>query len=201
MEYNTAQEKLILPDYGRNIQSMVEFAMTLTDRKERQRCAEAIIKIMSTKVPLQKDPEDQQRMLWDHLALISGYRLDVDSPFPINIHTEEEQEKPHLGYPQTHPKFRHYGQTLEEAVRAIANIPEGESKQAVTELALAQMAKSLYQWNRNVLSPEKLVNDMATLTDGKTTPTVSSQRMNAIIAAATSHQHNVPTRTNRKRKQ
>ena len=96
MKYNTTQEKLILPDYGRNIQNMVEFAMTLSDRNERQHCAETIIKIMSSKVPQQKDPEDQLRMLWDHLALISGYRLDVDSPFPITIRNEEEAQRPPL---------------------------------------------------------------------------------------------------------
>lgn len=199
MEYNTSQEKLILPDYGRNIQNMVEFAMTLTDRDERQRCAEAIIRIMATKVPMQKDPEDQLRMLWDHLALISGYRLDVDSPYPINIRTQEEQQKPHLDYPQSRPKFRHYGQTLEATARALADMPEGDTKQAVTELLLAQMAKSLYQWNRNVLSPEKLASDLEMLTDGKVTPAVSLQRMNAIIAAAAaSHSHNVPARKKKK---
>ncbi len=198
MEYNTTLEKLKLPDYGRNIQNMVEFALTIDDRNERQRCAETIIRIMSTKVPQQKDPEDQLRMLWDHLALISNYRLDVDSPYPINIRTDEEQQKPHLDYPNAHPKFRHYGQTLEGTAKALVDIPESDTKQAAIELVLAQMAKSLYQWNRNVLTPEKLINDMQTLTDGKISPVVSEQRMNAIIAAATTHQHNTPVRKKRK---
>lgn len=198
MKYNTTQEKLILPDYGRNIQNMVEFAMTLSDRNERQHCAETIIKIMSSKVPQQKDPEDQLRMLWDHLALISGYRLDVDSPFPITIRNEEEVQRPHLDYPKSHPRFRHYGHALEELAKSLADIPDGDAKQATIELVVAQMAKSLYQWNRNVLSPEKLANDLSILTDGKITLTISPQRMNAIISTATSHPRNVMTRRKKK---
>lgn len=198
MEYNTSQEKLILPDYGRNIQSMVEFAMTISDRNERQHCAETIIKIMATKVPQQKDPEDQLRMLWDHLALISNYRLDVDSPYPISIRTQEEQQHPHLDYPSLHPMFRHYGHTLEAMVRGLADIPEGSEKQATIELVVAQMAKSLAQWNKNVLTPEKLANDISMLTDGKITLTISPQRMGAIINAATAHPKATPQRKKKK---
>ena len=112
MEYNTTRERLILPDYGRNIQNMVNHAMTLTDRSQRQQCAETIIKLMAEKVPQQKDTEEQLRMLWDHLALISGYKLDVDSPYPINIKTDQQQTKPPLDYPDQHPTLRHYGVTI-----------------------------------------------------------------------------------------
>lgn len=187
MNYNTTQEKLILPDYGRNVQNMVEFAMTIEDKAQRQQCAETIIRIMAGKVPQQKDSEEQVMMLWDHLALISNYKLDVDSPFPINIQIGKQQEHPHLDYPNARPKFRHYGHTLEEMIKALADIPDGPKKQFTIELVVAQMAKSLYIWNRNVLTAEKIANDIDLITEGKITLDIPPQRMNAIMSQATSH--------------
>lgn len=200
MEYNTNLERLVLPDYGRNIQNMVKYAMSLTDRDERQRCAETIISIMATKVPQQKNPEEQQRMLWDHLALISGYRLDVDSPYPINIQTAENQPRPHLDYPNTTPEFRHYGHTLEQMAKALVDMPEGEERHAATLLVLAQMAKSLYTWNRNVLSPEKLVDDISHLTGGAITPELSRQEIATLITAASTQPRNNNSGAKKKKK-
>lgn len=184
MEYNTTRAKLTLPEYGRNVQNMVEYAMTLTDREERQQCAETIIKVMAGRFPQQKSTEEFEHMLWDHLALISGYKLDVDSPYPINIQLGEEQECPQLSYPCGQMTFRHYGRTLEQMTKALADIPEGDERQEAMELVVAQMAKNLYTWNRNVLTPEKLASDLELLTEGKVTLTISPQRMDAIMHAA-----------------
>lgn len=184
MEYNTNQPKLVLPEYGRNVQNMVDYAMTLTDASERQRCAETIIKVMAGRFPQQNGGEDFKRMLWDHLALISGYKLDVVSPCPISILTQGAQEHPHLDYPGGKLTFRHYGHTLEQMAGALCDIPEGTERQESAELVLAQMAKCLYVWNRNVLAPEKLIADLKQLTDGKIQLTVSPERMNAIMQAA-----------------
>ena len=187
MNYNTTQEKLILPDYGRNVQNMVEYAMTIEDKAQRQQCAETIIRIMASKVPQQKDSEEQIKMLWDHLALISNYKLDVDSPFPINIQINKQQEHPHLDYPKACPRFRHYGHTLEEMIKALTDIPAGPEKQLTIELVVAQMAKSLYTWNRNVLTAEKIANDIEKITNGKIILDIPAQRMTAIMSQATSH--------------
>ena len=82
MDYNTTRPRLTLPEYGRNVQKMVDYALTIADREERQQCAEAIVKVMGSIFPQQKGATDFERMLWDHLALISDYKLDVDFPFP-----------------------------------------------------------------------------------------------------------------------
>ena len=184
MDYNTTRPRLTLPEYGRNVQKMVDYAITIADREERQRCAETIIKVMGSIFPQQKGSSDFERMLWDHLAFISGYKLDVDSPYPITILSEEEKEHPHLDYPKQQIEYRHYGHTLEEMIKALPSIPEGEDKEQAVELVVAQMAKSLATWNHTVLSPEKLATDLRELTGGQVQLTISTERLEKIITAA-----------------
>lgn len=174
----------MLPEYGRNVQKMVDYALTIADRNERQQCAEAIINVMGSIFPQQKGTADFERMLWDHLALISGYRLDVDSPYPITIISEEEAEHPHLDYPKQRIGYRHYGHTLEQMVKALPSMPEGEDRQQAMEMVVAQMAKSLATWNNTVLSPDKLAADLRELTGGQMEMTISPQRLEKIIASA-----------------
>lgn len=173
-----------MPEYGRNVQKMVDFALTLTDRAERQQCAETIIKVMGNMIPHQKDAEDLERTLWDHLALISDYKLDVDSPYPINIITTTEREHPHLDYPQQRITYRHYGTTLESMIRTLPDIPDEEARHQTLELVVNQMAKSLATWNKNVLSPEKLACDLEELTDGRIQLSMSPRQLDHIISSA-----------------
>ena len=198
MEYNTTMPKLLLPEYGRTVQKMVDYAMTLTDRNERQQCAETIIGVMAAKFPQQKGSADFERMLWDHLAFISDYKLDVDSPYPINIITEEEKEHPHLDYPKRQITFRHYGGTLEQMIKALPSLPEGQERDEAVELVVAQMAKSLAAWNNNVLSPDKLAADLYNLTDGQVELTISPQRVERMITTARAM--NKPVNTKKKKK-
>ena len=122
MDYNTNRPSLKLPEYGRNVQKMVDYALTIADRDERQQCAETIIKVMGNIFPQQKGSTDFVRMLWDHLAFISDYKLDVDSPYPITVLSEEKQEHPHLDYPKQQIDYRHYGHTLEQMIRALSSV-------------------------------------------------------------------------------
>ena len=184
MDYNTTRPKLTLPEYGRNVQKMVDYALTIADREERQQCAETIIKVMGSIFPQQKGTTDFERMLWDHLALISDYKLDVDSPYPITVISEEETEHPHLDYPKQQIDYRHYGHTLEQMIKALPTMPDDEDRQQAVELVVAQMAKSLATWNNTVLSPDKLANDLRELTGGQVQLTNSPQRLDKIIASA-----------------
>lgn len=184
MEYNTTKEKLILPEYGRTIQDMVAYAMTLTDRAERQHCAETIISIMGKFNTQSKDRDEKLKMLWDHLALISNYKLDVDSPYPITIITDEERQQPHVEYPHRPTRYRHYGATLEAMVQALPSITDPQQQHDATLLILSQMAKSLWQWNRNILTPQKLADDLHELSDGKITLTLPEENLHKIITAA-----------------
>lgn len=184
MEYNTNRPKLTLPEYGRNVQKMVDYAMTIADRAERQQCAETIIRIMGRMFPQQKGTEDFERMLWDHLALISNYRLDVDSPYPVTLPTEADRQQPHLDYPEQKIAYRHYGHTLELMIRSLSAMEDGEERAQAVELVVAQMAKSLATWNSNVLSPSKLADDLYEMTDGGIQLDIEPQRLDKIIASA-----------------
>ncbi len=183
MEYNTNRSKLTLPEYGRNVQKMVKYAMTISDRDERQQCAETIIKIMGGMFPQQKGTQDFERMLWDHLALISDYKLDVDTPYPITVISNEKKEQPHLDYPEQEIAYRHYGHTLEQMIKALPDVAE-EERQLATTLVVAQMAKSLAMWNNNVLSAAKLADDLSEMTSGRIELTIEPQELDRIIAAA-----------------
>lgn len=184
MDYNTTRQKLILPEYGRNIQNMVHYATSLADRDERQHCAETIIQIMANMFPQQKDSEDFKQALWDHLAFISDYKLDIDYPYPVNNLAAQEAERPHLNYPENACNFRHYGHTLEKMIAALPDILDEEERICATELVVSQMAKSLCIWNKNVLTPEKLANDIDYLTNGRMQLDIPLARLNDIITTA-----------------
>lgn len=184
MDYNTERPKLTLPEYGRNVQKMVDYALTIADRDERQRCAESIISIMAGIFPQQSGTEDFERMLWDHLALISGYKLDVSSPYPINVLVESNREHPHLDYPGKKITYRHYGHILEESIHALTSMAEGDQQQQATEIVVEQMAKSLATWNDNVLTPAKLAADLSELTEGKVQLSLEPQVLDNAVATA-----------------
>ena len=116
MEYNTTRNHLIMKEYGRHIQKMVEYLLKIEDRNERQKNANAVIELMGFLNPQLKNIEDFRHKLWDHLFLISDFKLDVDSPYPIPTR-EELQEKPApLPYPKSHPKFNHLGKNIENVI-------------------------------------------------------------------------------------
>ena len=129
MEYNTQQRKLPLPEYGRSVQHMVDHALTIEDRDERQRCARTIVNIMGGMFPALRDSADFNRRLWDHLAIMSDFQLDIDYPVEVVKRESLEVKPDRLSYPQGHIRFRHYGHFVEELARTAAAMPEGEEKQ------------------------------------------------------------------------
>ena len=198
MDYNTARAKLVLPEYGRNVQRMVEYAVSLPNREERQACAETIVGIMARMFPQQTDAEDFERMLWDHLAMISDYKLDVDWPYPVTRLDGADGEQPHLAYPEQEIKYRPYGHTLEQMVKALPDMADEEERAAATELVVAQMAKSLAQWNSTVLSPEKLAADLEELSGGRMQMNIDEPRLRAIINTAVFAVKAVPVKKKKK---
>lgn len=114
LDYNTQREKLILPEYGREVQNMVDYALTITDRQERQHCAETIVSTMARMFPQNKESEEYLRKLWDHLAIMSNFELDIDYPFDVSqaakIYTKAEP----VQYPMNRIPVRHYGNMMFE---------------------------------------------------------------------------------------
>lgn len=156
-----------MPEYGRGIQNMVDYALTLTDRDERQRCAQTIVSIMGNMFPHLRDVPDFKHKLWDHLAVMADYRLDIDYPYEIT-RAEQLTKKPQpMIYPMKRIRYRHYGYLLETLLKKLKDMPEGEEREALTQLVADQMKRSLFNWNKDAMDDEKIAADVAAYTGGK----------------------------------
>lgn len=166
MQYNTQKKKLILPEYGRNIQNMVGICLQLEDRKERTQCAYSIIDIMGNMFPHLRDVNDFKHILWDHLAIMSDFQLDIDYPFEV-VTKEDLGSKPEkLEYSRPSMKFRHYGKTLEKLIKLASSYEEGDEREQLIWLLLNHMKKSYMQWNKEV-EDSKIFQDLYDLSAGK----------------------------------
>ena len=179
MQYNTQQKRMPLPEYGRSIQNMVDHALTIEDRSERQRCANTIINIMGNMFPHLRDVPDFKHKLWDHLAIMSDFKLDIDYPYEI-IRKDNLITKPEVvPYPSTKIRYRHYGRTLEVLIKKAIDFPEGEEKQNLVALICNHMKKDYMSWNKDTVDDRKIADDLAELSDGKLQITDSILRLMA----------------------
>ena len=120
-----------LPEYGRSVQNMVDHALTIEDKEERQRCANTIVNIMGGMFPHLRDVPDFKHKLWDHLAIMSDFKLDIDYPFEIVKREELEMKPGKIAYPDKAIRYRHYGRFLESMIKKLSEMEEGEEKQAL----------------------------------------------------------------------
>ncbi|MCK4345462.1 MAG: DUF4290 domain-containing protein [Bacteroidales bacterium] len=165
--YNTQRKKLVLPEYGRNIQKIIEHIINIKDREERNRAAKTIISIMGNVNPHLRDISDFKHKLWDHLALISDFKLDIDSPYET-ISKETLLEKPKkIPYRHSKIKYLHYGRLIEKLIHEAAELEEGEEKNKLIILILNHMKKSYLNWNRNQVNDGLIFDNMKELSVGK----------------------------------
>ena len=113
MEYNTQKKKLLLPEYGRNIQKMVDYLLTIEDREERTRAAKTVIDVMGNLYPHLRDVPDFRHKLWDHLAIMSEFKLDIDTPYPLPSLSKLQEKPERLPYSSNHIKYKHYGKLVQ----------------------------------------------------------------------------------------
>ena len=167
MDYPTLQRRLIMPEYGRNIQQMIAHALTIEDRVERTRCVKTVINIMGNMFPHLRDVPDFKHKLWDHLAIMSDFKLDIDFPYEI-IKKENLITKPDvIPYPSSKIRYRHYGRTLEKMIKLAADYPEGEEKKQLVTLVANHMKKSFMNWNKDNVDDRKIFEDLIEYTNGK----------------------------------
>ena len=163
MEYNTRQKKLPLPEYGRSVQKMVDHALTIEDREERQSCAETIIRIMASMFP---NMPDQNRKLWDHLAIMSDFKLDIDYPCEVIKEEEFHVAPQQLPYRNSEIRNRHYGRIVEEMIEHALTLEDGEEREQFIELILVQMKKNYIAWNKDGVEDRKILEDLRIYTKG-----------------------------------
>ena len=167
-DYNTSREPLQMSEYGRSIQEMVNHCKTIKDRDERTNCAYTIVGIMSTMTEQSGNAEDFQQKLWNHLARISKYELDIDYPVEIERY-DEEQKMMKVNYPQKPIRRRHYGRILEDLTKKITEVEDPEEREELAHQVANQMKRSLAYWDIDVMSDRKVVDDLADYTEGKVT--------------------------------
>lgn len=166
LDYNTQREKLILPQYGREVQSMIDYAVSIPDREERQACAESIIAIMDRMNPQNRDNEDYLQKLWDHLALMSNFQLDIDYPCDV-VQALEIAKKPEpLHYPHAVNPVRHYGSLMFEVFKKLKTMEPGEERDALICSAANQMKRNLLQYGHGASDDSRVASDLARFTDG-----------------------------------
>jgi len=166
-DYNTSRNTLKLPEYGRNIQKMVEYLMTIEDREQRNKMAYAVISVMGNMNPHLRDISDFKHKLWDHLSIMSDFKLDIDSPYK-KPEPKVFNEKPRrVGYKLNEIKYKHYGRTLEMLIDAASKYPEGEEKEQLIKIIANHMKKSYLTWNREVVSDGEIFKDLRELSGGK----------------------------------
>jgi len=167
MRYNTQEKRLALPEYGRNIQNMVDYCVSISDREERTQCANAIVNIMGNMFPHLRDVNDFKHILWDHLAIISDFSLDIDYPYEV-IKREDLYVKPNkLPYSQGKIAYKHYGKILENMIKKANQYEESEQKEYLISLLANHMKKSFLTWNKEVVDDRKIFKDLEELSKGK----------------------------------
>ncbi len=167
MEYNTTRSKLLMPEYGRNVQSMVEYLLTIEDREKRNRNAEAIIELMGTLNPHLKTIEDYKHKLWDHLHQISDFKLDVDAPYPPPTPEELYKKPAVIPYPQSKIRHRHLGRNLESLIEKALAETDPEKKQGFTQIIGYYMKLAYANWHKEPIHDDMVKNELLALTNGE----------------------------------
>jgi len=160
MDYNTQKKKLILPEYGRNIQKMIDFAIDIKDIEERKRAVKTIIDVMGNLYPHLRDVPDFRHKLWDHLAIMSDFKMEIETPYPLPK-MEEINEKPEkMPYSHGRIKYKHYGKTMEKFISKIDSIENEETRKEYITLLANHMKKSYLMWNQDSVEDKQILNDI-----------------------------------------
>ncbi|MBS1761959.1 MAG: DUF4290 domain-containing protein [Bacteroidetes bacterium] len=167
MEYNTIRNHLIMKEYGRHIQRMVEHLLTIEDREVRQKNAYAIIELMGFLNPHLKTIEDYRHKLWDHLYLISDFKLDVDSPYPVPSREEMKAPPAALPYPKKHPKFNHLGKNIEVVIQKALDEENPEKKQGFANAIAYYMKLTYSNWHKELAHDDVIQAELKSITKGE----------------------------------
>lgn len=166
MEYNSQRPKLIISEYGRHIQKMVDNACAIEDREQRNQAARAIIVVMGQLNPHLRDQSDFRHKLWDHLFIMSDFRLEVDSPYPIPSRESLATKPSRLQYPSNLIRYKHYGKIVENLIDNARKIEEPALKESMVSAIAHHLKKSYLAWNRDSVADDIIFKDLKDLSSG-----------------------------------
>jgi hypothetical protein len=167
LEYNTEREKLIIPEYGRHFQKMVDHAVSIEDDEERNKVANAIISVMGNLQPHFRDVPEFNHKLWDQLFIMSDFKLDVPSPFPITSKELLEQKPDPLKYPQNFPKYRFYGNNIKRMIDVAISWEKGEKRSGLEHAIANHMKKCFLNWNKDTVEDGIIYKHLTELSNGE----------------------------------
>ena len=167
LEYNAERPQLIIPEYGRHLQKLIDQATSIEDRDERNKAAKYIIQVMGSLNPHLRDVPDFQHKLWDQLFIMSDFKLEVDSPYPIPTREVINLKPERLDYPQKNPKYRFYGNNIKYMIDVANSWEEGEMKNALVKVIANHMKKSYLSWNKDTVTDAVIFEHLFELSDGK----------------------------------
>lgn len=167
LKYNSQLKKLALPEYGRNIQQMVDYCVTIEDREERHQCAYTIIATMGNLFPELRDEADYKHKLWDHLAIMSDFQLDIDYPYEVVSEAALETRPEPLHYQLDRIRFRHYGKILERMIERACQWEDGQEKEALVMLIANHMKKLISQISTEAVDDLKIFKDLEYYSKGQ----------------------------------
>ena len=159
-DYNTNRPEMVIPEYGRNIQKMVEHAISLESKEERNKIAHAIISVMGQLNPHLRDIADFKHKLWDHLFIISDFKLDVDSPYPLPDKAVLFEKPEAMAYPKTENKFKHYGKSVKILIDTAVAIEDKDEQKALTGVILNLMKKTYLTFNQSSVEDNQIISDL-----------------------------------------
>ncbi|MCI9286266.1 MAG: DUF4290 domain-containing protein [Muribaculaceae bacterium] len=166
LTYNTRRPRLILPEYGRGIQRMIDHCLTIEDREERTRCAYTIVATMGKLFPKIREQENYKQKLWDHLAIMSGFKLDIDYPVEV-VNAEHLSTAPdRVPYAGRHIRYRHYGKDVELMISKALEMPEGPERDELSLLIANHMKKLLLAVSKDGVDDAKIFKDLAEYSHG-----------------------------------
>lgn len=167
MDYNTQRKKLVLPEYGRTIQLMVDYCLSLEDREERTKAANTVIAIMGNMNPHLRDVADFKHKLWDHLAIMSDFKLDIEWPYPLPDLSVLHEKPEKLPYSENKFRFVHYGKFTEQIINKINDIEDADERQALIETMANHMKRSYMVWKKEPIPDEIIFKELVMLTRGE----------------------------------
>ena len=167
MKYNTARDHLVLPEYGRNVQKMVDHATTIQNKEERNKCVKTIIEFMGQMNPQLRDLKEFNHKLWDDLFIISKFQLEADSPYPLPEPKKLDERPEKMPYPKNKIKFPFYGAALENMIRYAVNQNDGRDKEIMTGMIANHMKKSYLLFNKHSVSNDTIILHLKQLSDNK----------------------------------
>jgi hypothetical protein len=167
MEYNTTRNHLTIREYGRHIQKMAEYVLTIEDREKRQKNAEALVELMGFLNPQLKNVEDFRHKLWDHLFLITDFKLEVDSPYPIPTRETLRPTPDPLPYPKRYPKYNHLGKNIEIVIDKALSEEDPEKRQVFANSIAYYMKLTYSNWHKELVHDDNIQTELSSITQGE----------------------------------